>query len=387
MFTLKKFCFVAIVLFFTNTLLAQDADSDGDGVIDSEDVCPMEKGTKANRGCPAIDSLSISANSKPTSENMGFITDDDFVSIMNTICKYKQELYKDNTEQNGSNIIRTTLPKTGADKQFPVYYATNGKGRFFTYISLSSNENDFLPAVKLIDERIKKNAASLCIGEDFFPYTVPYEVKITTTNDTATFIFQPSEYQMRFFRMMVYKYNAVNGTKIITLRVETISNEAMVQQIKSKGITDNTFCKDVSNVIAESHSSFKNIKEGVPTKAGSGSYLNSKLLVNGFEETSIQIDIVPEPLSLKTSSNEYQTSRTFKNDDAGAQLFFNQLTSKLDGCLNFSARYWEKTKKEKTTLFYKVSDENGSVKIRVVLLNLGDIQGKSVSVVSLTVFD
>ena len=383
MFTLKKICFVAIVLFFTNTLLAQDADSDGDGVLDSEDVCPMDKGTKANKGCPAIDTLS----SKPTSENMGFITDDDFVSIMNTICKYKQELYKDNTVQNGSNIIKTTLPKTGADKQFPVYYATNGKGRFFTYISLSSNENDFLPAVKLIDERIKKNAASLCIGEDFFPYTVPYEVKITTTNDTATFIFQPSEYQMRFFRMMVYKYNAVNGTKIITLRVETISNEAVIQQIKSKGITDNTFCKDVSNVIAESHSSFKNIKEGVPTKAGSGSYLNSKLLVNGFEETSIQIDIVPEPLSLKTSSNEYQTSRTFKNDDAGAQLFFNQLTSKLDGCLNFSARYWEKPKKEKTTLFYKVSDENGSVKIRVVLLNLGDIQGKSVSVVSLTVFD
>ena len=383
MFTFKKFCFVAIVLFFTNTLLAQDADSDGDGVLDSEDVCPMDKGTKANKGCPANDTLS----SKPTSENTNFITDDDFVSIMNTICKYKQELYKDNTVQDGSNVIKTTLPKTGADKQFPVYYATNGKGRFFTYISLSSNENDFLPAVKLIDERIKTNAASLCIGEDFFPYPVPYEVKITTTNDTATFIFQPSEYQMRFFRMMVYKYNAVNGTKIITLRVETISNEAVIQQIKSKGITDNTFCKDVSNVIAESHSSFKNIKEGVPTKAGSGSYLNSKLLVNGFEETSIQIDIVPEPSSLKTSSNEYQTSRTFKNDDAGAQLFFNQLTSKLDGCLNFSARYWEKTKKEKTTLFYKVSDENGSVKIRVVLLNLGDIQGKSVSVVSLTVFD
>ena len=63
MFTLKKFCFVAILLFFTNTLLAQDADSDG--VLDSEDVCPMVKGTKANRGCAAIDTKSISPNSKP----------------------------------------------------------------------------------------------------------------------------------------------------------------------------------------------------------------------------------------------------------------------------------------------------------------------------------
>lgn len=40
-----------MAVFFTPSF-AQTADSDGDGVPDSEDVCPHEKGTKANKGCP-----------------------------------------------------------------------------------------------------------------------------------------------------------------------------------------------------------------------------------------------------------------------------------------------------------------------------------------------
>lgn len=39
-----------MAVFFTPSF-AQTADSDGDGVNDSEDLCPGEKGTKANKGC------------------------------------------------------------------------------------------------------------------------------------------------------------------------------------------------------------------------------------------------------------------------------------------------------------------------------------------------
>jgi len=31
-----------------------EADTDGDGIVDSKDNCPNEKGTEANNGCPAI---------------------------------------------------------------------------------------------------------------------------------------------------------------------------------------------------------------------------------------------------------------------------------------------------------------------------------------------
>ncbi len=42
--------FLTMVL-FTPTF-AQDGDTHGDGVLDSQDLCPREKGTKENQGCP-----------------------------------------------------------------------------------------------------------------------------------------------------------------------------------------------------------------------------------------------------------------------------------------------------------------------------------------------
>ena len=374
MLTFKKHFFVFTLLFFTNTILAQDGDADGDGVKDNDDVCPMVKGTKANRGCPepdkpidknATNTVSVSAKAKSATGNLNFITNEDFTTIMNTIWQQKQELYKDNTVQSGKNIIKSTLPKTGADKQFPVYYATNGKGRSFTYIILSINENDFKPALKIIDERIKANASLDCFtGDDFLPRA--YEVNMATTNDSATFIFAPSENNMQLFRMMVYKHNPGNGQKNITLRVETASSEAVIKQIKLAGTPNTIFCNEINKVITESNTSFKNIKgDAITGKLGSN-YYASKFILSGFEEARINNIQV---LDFKTFG--FEASKLFQKNETGAQMYYQQIISKLDACLNFSMRKWNNFIPGTTILEYMVSNGNRVVSVQARLLKMG----------------
>ena len=48
---LKLLCLAILFLCSTN-LSAQTGDADGDGVLDSDDVCPTTFGTKSNKGCP-----------------------------------------------------------------------------------------------------------------------------------------------------------------------------------------------------------------------------------------------------------------------------------------------------------------------------------------------
>ena len=374
MLTFKKLFFVFTLLFFTNTILAQDGDADGDGVKDNDDVCPMVKGTKANRGCPepdkpidknATNTVSVSAKAKSATGNLNFITNEDFISIMNTVWQQKQELYKDSTVQSGKNIIKTTLPKTGADKQFPVYYAANGSGRYFTYIILSLNENDFMPALKLMDERIKANASLDCFtGDDFLPRA--YEVNITKTNDSAAFVFSPSEYNMQLFRMMVYKHNPGNGQKNITLRVETASSEAVIKQIKLAGTPNTIFCNEINKVITESNTSFKNIKgDAITGKLGSN-YYASKFILSDFEEARINNIQV---LDFKTFG--FEASKLFQKNETGAQMYYQQIISKLDACLNFSMRKWNNFIKENTTLEYVASDGEKTITVQAKLIKLG----------------
>lgn len=48
----SKFIIVAILFLYSTNLFAQAGDADGDGVLDSDDLCPTTFGTKSNKGCP-----------------------------------------------------------------------------------------------------------------------------------------------------------------------------------------------------------------------------------------------------------------------------------------------------------------------------------------------
>lgn len=52
MVPLKKIALYLLLMLPGSVVYAQLTDSDGDGVVDSEDLCPAEKGTKENKGCP-----------------------------------------------------------------------------------------------------------------------------------------------------------------------------------------------------------------------------------------------------------------------------------------------------------------------------------------------
>jgi hypothetical protein len=47
-----KLATLVITILFSSSAFAQQGDMDGDGVLDKDDVCPNEKGTMKNKGCP-----------------------------------------------------------------------------------------------------------------------------------------------------------------------------------------------------------------------------------------------------------------------------------------------------------------------------------------------
>ena len=140
-----------IIIIAGNALLAQPPDSDGDGVPDSEDVCPAVKGTKANKGCPDA------AATKTT----GYFAKDDFTAILDVICKSELAKYRHpQVPAQQLEGVATTLPQTGVNKQFPVYYSTDGKGSFIAMLILSNQVNEFAKAVDFVQQQLLYNSSS-----------------------------------------------------------------------------------------------------------------------------------------------------------------------------------------------------------------------------------
>lgn len=110
-------------------------DSDGDGVPDSEDVCPFVKGTVANKGCPAAEAPKTPA---PTTI---FIKKELFEDILNNICNNTvQQKVKGKVVNN--RVYETSFPKNGPGNNLPVYFEQPRKNNFTVTIGLSNNEAD-----------------------------------------------------------------------------------------------------------------------------------------------------------------------------------------------------------------------------------------------------
>ena len=65
-----KLLFLVIISFGKTNLFAQSGDADGDGVLDSDDVCPTLAGTKVNKGCPDENKNQIQTSS---TKSFGFV--------------------------------------------------------------------------------------------------------------------------------------------------------------------------------------------------------------------------------------------------------------------------------------------------------------------------
>jgi hypothetical protein len=59
---LLKFIILTALGFCTTNIFAQSPDTDGDGVLDADDLCPTTFGTKSNKGCPIENKIKATAN-------------------------------------------------------------------------------------------------------------------------------------------------------------------------------------------------------------------------------------------------------------------------------------------------------------------------------------
>jgi len=279
---MKKLFFLGIALVTVLISTAQmPPDDDNDGVPNSEDACPLIPGTKENKGCPGA-----------TKENTmsDFITPEAFETILNNVCLKGIVLKIDKDappQQNGP--IATTLPKTGKNKNFPVYYETDGKGIFVTYVLLSDKTSDYQQAVNFIDANVKPQQDKAgCLM--YRPVTKGQNV----AGDSTFFSFNKATgKEDDYMEWIVYNHEVSPTNKYVVLAIKTIPytiiDAAEKKQVKANSINNPQFCNDINKILKESTAGFKNVRSK-PQKGDPLFYdwvYNTTLPGLGFKEAKL----------------------------------------------------------------------------------------------------
>jgi hypothetical protein len=71
-----KIVLLLITIAFSSNVFSQTGDMDGDGVLDKNDLCPQEKGTIKNKGCPDQIAKPIKKEAFNLDDNFTLILDD-----------------------------------------------------------------------------------------------------------------------------------------------------------------------------------------------------------------------------------------------------------------------------------------------------------------------
>jgi hypothetical protein len=126
----KAINIIIIILFISISSFAQQSDIDGDGIIDKDDKCIYDKGTKANQGCPeekksknstikketaaqtkskSTENTKTNTTVKESNKVLGLVFDSlDFTVVRHVIvgsAAYKAEFYKNDKIVKVNNII------------------------------------------------------------------------------------------------------------------------------------------------------------------------------------------------------------------------------------------------------------------------------------------
>ncbi len=151
----QLFIFFSFLVFTLtgSSLMAQGApDSDGDGIPDSEDVCPMIKGTAANKGCPPAEKAQA-----PAAKTV-FMKKEAFEDILNAVCNnsFPQKV---NGAIKYKKVYETTFPKNGPRNEFPVYFEQTRKNLFVATMVLSNSVADLEKITSHINELLAGSRA------------------------------------------------------------------------------------------------------------------------------------------------------------------------------------------------------------------------------------
>lgn len=347
-----KWLISALLIFSTGIALAQSPDSDGDGVPDSEDVCPMVKGTKANKGCPVA-----AAGAKTTD----YFAKEDFTTILDVICK--SELAKFRHPQVPAQQmegVATTLPQTGTSNQFPVYYSTDGKGSFIAMLILSNQPAEFNNAVQFVQQQLLINSSSCLAYKLFKPVPTP-------SGDTTFMAFNQND-DGPLMQIKVYKHRVSASEFYIILGVEAVPRRAP-PVVK---LADPARCNDLLKIMEASSDGFKNVRSNPKKNSITGlDDYETSLPGMGLETKKLRVDDWYDVMELKEHQIITYKASSFMAQKEKAEALFNQYVAKLESCGTLKDRQISQTK-NLITLSYTARVNNRTKELRLELMDLGE---------------
>ncbi len=131
----------AFIFVFSFSAQSQLVDTDNDGVLDKDDLCPFTKGTMLNKGCPV--------------EKTTFISTANFTQTLSAICNEKMLSYT--TKEKQGDYFITNFPKNGKDNNLPTYYINDANYGEFVLLLLSQQKSDLKNVAQEIFDKVKNN--------------------------------------------------------------------------------------------------------------------------------------------------------------------------------------------------------------------------------------
>jgi hypothetical protein len=331
---------------------AQTPDTDADGVPDNEDLCPKVKGTKANKGCPEA------ANAAKTTD---YFSKEDFTTILDVVCKLELPKYRHpQVPAQQLEGIATTLPQTGANKQFPVYYSTDGKASFIAMLILSNQPAEFNNAVQFVQQQLLMNSSTCLAYKLFKPFPTP-------SGDTTFMGFKQND-EGPLMQIKVYKHRASASETYIVLGVETVPRRP--QPIAK--VVDPALCNDLQKIMEASSDGFKSVRSN-PKKntITDKDDFETSLPGLGLQKKKLRVNDWYDMMELKNHQIITYTADGFFDKKETAQALFNQYVAKLESCGSLKNRQVAQAK-NLITLSYTASVNNRTKEVTLELMDLGE---------------
>ena len=275
-----------------------------------------------------------------------------------------------------NRLYATSLPKTGKAGNFAVHYQTDGKGSYFTLVTLSNNTGDYMDAAKFVIGLADKMAKHPCL------YRRPKDALRSGSGDTTVIRFgEDIMYGSKdYLEWMVHRMAASANESYVVLLIKTIPYAALEEQqknvVKSNGIDDKVFCDDVMAIVNESRNGFANVR-GTGQKDKYTDAIIYPTSLNHRSFSNAQIKAISELDVLDGGGRytifEYEAGANLSLPENDAVKEFNIMVKKLDACIDFGTRTPEKLNQFGVKgLSVNYTIRNTNVKLGLTLMQMGE---------------
>ncbi len=156
-----------------------------------------------------------------------FITSTKLDSILNTIQENKLISFKDKNLKGTSKKTFTSLPKTGPQNAFPVYYETDGKGLFITYITLSHAAKDYNAVQENLKRIYSQLKSPLIVGRQNV-------MRVIKEGDTTVIEFSRRNKDKHYMSWYLLNHKQNDNSSYVALAIKTQSYDILDKDQEQK---------------------------------------------------------------------------------------------------------------------------------------------------------